>query len=68
MTRHKCFQCGSGLCSDEIALYKKIVWRGAEKYLCLKCLSDHLHVPEERLQHIIDYYHRTGECILFAKR
>ena len=64
---HHCYQCDSTLTGDEISLYKKLVSRGAEKYLCLSCLSGRLKVSEERLKHIIAYYHRTGECALFAK-
>lgn len=67
MTGHHCYQCDSALTGDEISLYKKLVSRGAEKYLCLSCLSGRLKVSKERLKHIIAYYHRTGECALFAK-
>ena len=59
--------CGAGLCSDEIALYKKLVFRAAEEYLCLDCLARQLTTSRSKLQSLIDYYHRTGICTLFAK-
>ena len=39
MTNHACMRCGARLHSDEIALYRKIVCRGATQYLCLDCLA-----------------------------
>jgi hypothetical protein len=60
-------ECGGGLVSDEIALYKKLVSRGAEEYLCLGCLARSCSTTREKLQSLIDYYHRTGVCSLFVK-
>jgi hypothetical protein len=62
-----CLGCGAGLCSDEKALYKKLVFRAAEEFLCLDCLSAELNTTPSKLQSLIDYYHRTGICCLFAK-
>jgi hypothetical protein len=62
-----CLGCGAGLCSDEKALYKKLVFRAAEGFLCLDCLSAELNTTPSKLQSLIDYYHRTGICCLFAK-
>ena len=59
--------CGSELCSDEIALYRKLVFRAATEYLCLDCLARECSTSREKLQGLIDYYHRTGLCCLFAK-
>lgn len=60
-------KCGAELCSDEMALYKKLVFRGATEFLCLDCLAGEMRTSRERLQSVIDYYHRTGICCLFAK-
>lgn len=65
--KHTCMNCGADLCSDEIALYRKLVFRGATEYLCLDCLARELSFSRDRLQKLIDYYHRTGLCCLFAK-
>ncbi len=67
MTRHHCLRCGADLCGDEVALYKKLVWRAATEYLCLDCLAAGLNTEPKRLQELIDWYHRTGICSLFAK-
>lgn len=67
MNGRSCLRCGAGLCSDEKALYKKLVFRAAEEFLCLDCLSAELNTTRSRLQSLIDYYHRTGICCLFAK-
>ncbi len=65
--KHPCMKCGAALCSDEIALYKKLVFRAATEFLCLECLAGEMRTSREKLQSIIDYYHRTGTCCLFAK-
>lgn len=54
--------------SDEIALYRKLVFREARTYLCLDCLSNKMRVCRRQLEEIIEYYHTTGLCQLFAKR
>lgn len=65
--KRSCMNCASELCSDEIALYRKLVFRGATEYLCLDCLARELTTSRERLEGLIYYYHRTGLCCLFAK-
>ena len=67
MTRHTCMRCGAGLCGDEIALYKKLVFRGADEFLCLDCLAAYCSTTREKLEALIAYYHRTGICSLFVK-
>ena len=66
MTRHKCRNCGMGLSGDEIALYKKMVFREAEEFLCLDCMAGHFSVARSRLEELIAYFHRTGICSLFV--
>lgn len=67
MTRHSCMRCGAGLTGDEIALYKKLVFRGAEQFLCLDCLAKNCSTTRSRLEDMIAYFHRTGICTLFVK-
>ena len=64
---HLCNNCGAALCSDETALYRKLIFRAATEYLCMDCLAVELRTSREKLQMLIDYYHRTGICSLFAK-
>jgi hypothetical protein len=67
MTGHRCMRCGSSLTGDEIALYRKLVCREAEQYLCLDCMALGLSEPREKLEELIQYFHRTGICALFVK-
>ncbi len=64
---HYCKSCGHSLGGDEIALYRKLVYRGAREYQCINCLAKDLASPREKLESLIEYYHRTGICTLFAK-
>ena len=62
-----CRDCGVALTSDDIAIYRKMVFREAKEYLCMTCLADDLGVPRKRLEDIAAYYHRTGFCSLFVQ-
>lgn len=59
-----CKNCGKELTRDEIGLHKKLVNRGAEEFLCIKCLSAHFHVPVELLREKIGQFKHDG-CTLF---
>ena len=67
MAGHKCMSCGTDLCGDEIALHRKLFSRAAREYMCLECMAKSMKVEKNRLEDLINYYHRTGECALFAK-
>lgn len=67
MTHHTCKCCNSSLSGDEIALYKKLVYREASQYLCLDCLASNLDTTRDALEQLITYFHQTGICTLFAK-
>ena len=67
MTGHRCVRCGAGLAGDEIALYKKMISRRAEEFLCLDCLAEYCSTTREKLEQLIAFYHRTGICTLFVK-
>ena len=60
----KCFRCGAELSADEIAVYKKLINRGAEKYLCIPCLSKELKISEETIKTRIEQFKKAG-CTLF---
>lgn len=62
-----CFQCGKELEPDEIAIYKKLVNRGARKYLCVPCLSRYFGVEESLIREKIRYFREQG-CTLFTIR
>ena len=67
MTDHPCMRCGVALTGDEIALYRKVVCRGAREFLCLDCQAADYGTSREKLEDLIAYFHRTGICSLFAK-
>lgn len=68
MTRHVCMKCGASLSGDEVALHRKLVYRAATEYFCIDCLAAFCSTSRARLEQLVSYYHRTGECILFAKQ
>ena len=41
-----CRRCSRTLTADEIAVYKRMVNRGADTFLCAACLAAEFHVPE----------------------
>ena len=63
---HKCMRCGKNLKSDEIALYRKLIWREASEYLCIECLAGDLLSTPERLNQLIDYFRTKQKCCLFV--
>ena len=67
MTDHLCKKCGKNLMSDEIALHRKLFCRAAKEYMCLDCQAVYLNVSRERLEKVIEKYHKSGTCTLFAK-
>lgn len=67
MTDHTCKKCQTPLMSDEIALHRKLFGLSSQSYLCLDCQADYLNVTRQRLEQVIEQYHRRGNCVLFAK-
>lgn len=63
---HKCKRCGKTLESDEIALYRRLIWREAPEYLCLECLAGDLSSTPERLRELIHYFRTKQKCCLFV--
>jgi len=65
VTAKTCFQCGQELTGDEIALYRKLFNRGAQRFLCLRCQASHFGVTEELLRQKIREFREYG-CTLFS--
>lgn len=61
----ECAQCGRTLQSVEIALTKKLIHRGATRYLCLTCLGKKFGVSEETLLQKAKEFREMG-CTLFV--
>ena len=60
----ECVKCGKTLCSDEVAIYKRLISRAAETFECKECLAATLKVTVEDIEHKIDFFRRHG-CTLF---
>ena len=43
----------------------KLVYRGAEDFLCIQCLADYFKCPKEEIEKRIRYYRESGVCTLF---
>ena len=53
--------------SDEIALHMKLFGKMSKEFMCLDCQAEYLQVDRERLENVIEMYHKSGTCVLFAK-
>ena len=62
----QCFQCGRQLTVDEIAVYRKMVNREADKFLCKTCLAAYFEVGEDKIDKKIEQFKRIG-CLLFVQ-
>ena len=60
-----CRTCGAELGDDDREIYRKLVYRGAEDFLCISCLADYFKCPKEAIEKRIQYYRESGECTLF---
>lgn len=62
----QCFQCGRQLIADEIAVYRKMVNRSADRFLCKACLAAYFGVDEDKIDKKIEQFKRIG-CLLFVQ-
>lgn len=62
-----CRKCGTSLSTDEIGIYKKMVNRGADSFLCITCLANHFDCTESDLRDKIEYFRKNG-CTLFPQK
>ena len=62
----QCVQCGRQLTADEIAVYRKMVNRAADTFLCKTCLASYFGVEEDKIDKKIEQFKRIG-CLLFAQ-
>lgn len=59
-----CKDCEKTLLLDEIAIYKRLVYRDAEEYLCKECLARELNVSVSEIDKKIEHFRAIG-CTLF---
>lgn len=60
-----CKDCGAELHDDDIAIFRKLVDRGAEYFCCIDCLCEQLGCKREAVEALIKYYRESGKCTLF---
>ena len=60
-----CKQCGAPLGGDDIAIYRKLVHRGAQEFLCIDCLAAYFQCPRAEIEKHIRWYRESGQCTLF---
>lgn len=63
-TKQYCTQCDKKLERDEIAIYLRLVNRGAKEYLCIPCLAQYFKCKEEDILARIESFKSMG-CRLF---
>ena len=61
-----CYQCQRQLTGDEIAVYRKLVNREADRFLCKTCLAAYFEVSEDKIDQKIRQFKRIG-CLLFSR-
>ncbi|MBQ8393431.1 MAG: hypothetical protein IJX51_06645 [Clostridia bacterium] len=60
-----CIKCGAPLTADEIAIFKRLINRGATDCECKKCLAVHLKIDPAEIDRKIEFFKRHG-CTLFT--
>ena len=60
-----CKKCGAALHDDDIAIYRKLVFRGAEEFLCIDCLAEKFGCTRKAVEDLIAYYRESCQCTLF---
>ncbi|MBO5022752.1 MAG: hypothetical protein J6D11_00330 [Clostridia bacterium] len=59
-----CKECNKWLLLDEIAIYRRLIYRDAEEYLCKNCLSEEMKVDVSEIDKKIEHFRSIG-CTLF---
>ena len=60
-----CKNCRKELLNDEIAIYKRLINRGAVEFLCIECLAKHMEVEVSDIKEKIVHFKKIG-CALFG--
>jgi hypothetical protein len=62
-----CLNCGKEILGDESAIYRKLVNKLAENFLCIPCLAKHFNCNESYIRDLIKYYRKSGICAMFKQ-
>ncbi len=60
-----CKECGAELMADDIAIFRKLILRSAEEFLCIDCLAKEFGCTRADIERLIQHYRDSGECTLF---
>ena len=60
-----CKKCGASLYDDDISIFRKLVDRGADEFLCIDCLAVRFGCTRGAIEDLIRYYRESGQCTLF---
>ena len=63
----ECTVCGSSLSVYDVGATKKLINRGAEKFLCIPCLAKKFQVEEALIHKKIEEWQEQG-CMLFPEK
>ena len=58
-------KCGAKLMQDDQAIYRKMVLRTADSFLCIDCLAEYFGVSRAAIEEKIRYFRESGNCALF---
>ncbi|MGN0794235.1 MAG: hypothetical protein ACI4MG_07175 [Aristaeellaceae bacterium] len=59
-----CMACGKPVTRDEMAMTRKLINRGADRFLCIPCLARRFEASEQELLERMQDYKAMG-CTLF---
>lgn len=62
-----CRRCGAPLSMDETGLNRKLINRGVETFLCIRCLAAEFKTTEEALRAQADRFRAAG-CSMFPPK
>jgi hypothetical protein len=60
-----CLHCGKEILGDESAIYRKLVNKLAEEFLCIPCLAVYFNCAQARIRDLIRFYRESGTCAMF---
>ncbi len=60
-----CHRCQKEICSDEIAMTKKLINRGTTEYYCFDCLANFFDITKQDVILMMEHHKAMG-CTLFV--
>lgn len=60
-----CKDCAAPIFDDDIAIFRKLVFRNADEFSCIDCLAKSFGCTRTHIERLISYYRESGNCTLF---